>query len=195
MSGWRGPACQIIPSPIAPRYAVPSACPAQHGESARRPPVDQPGSWHLLSRYQPYSRTCQPRANPWFCCTPMHAPPRSRPVLRCPGAANHHDPVMTSYLPLTCLAATLARVRVPGLARQPAHGPVPLEPAEAPRGGSLATAASDQAPRFALRQRCLAPVQKFSHRDHGSPPMTLAYVRRPAFRRPTRQSPESGGDL
>jgi len=29
----------------------------------------------------------------------MHAPPRSRPVLRCPGAANHHDPVMTSYLP------------------------------------------------------------------------------------------------
>jgi hypothetical protein len=29
----------------------------------------------------------------------MHAPPRSHPVLRCPGAANHHDPVMISYLP------------------------------------------------------------------------------------------------
>ncbi len=36
---------------------------------------------------------------PRFRCTLMHAPPRSRPVLRCPGAANHHDPVMTSYLP------------------------------------------------------------------------------------------------
>jgi len=170
MSGWRGPACQIIPSPIAPRYAVPSACPAQHGESARRPPVDQPGSWHLLSRYQPYSRTCQPRANPWFCCTPMHAPPRSRPVLRCPGAANHHDPVMTSYLPLTCLAATLARVRVPGLARQPAHGPVPLEPAEAPRGGSHYISGA-----YCSRTEVLT-------QDHGSPPMTPSYVRQQTFR-------------
>ena len=82
--------------------------------------------------------------------------------LGCPGAANHHDPVMTSYLPLTCLAATLARMRDAGLARQPAHGPVPLEPAEAPRGGSLVTAASDP-PRFALRQRRVLLPYRSSH--------------------------------
>jgi hypothetical protein len=30
---------------------------------------------------------------------PTHAPPRSRPVRRCPGAADHQDLVMTSHLP------------------------------------------------------------------------------------------------
>src|SRR5689334_17474512 len=38
-------------------------------------------------------------ANPPFCCTLMLAPPRSRPVVRSPVAANHQDPVTTSYLP------------------------------------------------------------------------------------------------
>ena len=47
------------------------------------------------------------------------------PVRSCSGAADHQDPVMTSYLPLTCLAATLARCGHPGLARQPARVPVP----------------------------------------------------------------------
>jgi hypothetical protein len=60
-------------------------------------PVTQSG--HLLSRYQASARAVKPRANPPFCCTLMIAPPRSRPVLRSPAAANHHDPVMTSYLP------------------------------------------------------------------------------------------------
>ena len=59
------------------------------GHAVRAPSVSLPGQ----------RACCQPRANPRFCCTLMHAPPRSRPVLRCPGAANHHDPVMTSYLP------------------------------------------------------------------------------------------------
>jgi hypothetical protein len=74
------------------------------GQAILPPPVSVPA---LLAH-------CQPRANPRVCCTLMHAQPRFRPVLRCPGAADHQDPVMTSYLPLTCLAATLARVRVPG---------------------------------------------------------------------------------
>ena len=36
---------------------------------------------------------------PRFCCTLIHAPPRSHPVRRCPGAANHRDPVTTPHLP------------------------------------------------------------------------------------------------
>jgi len=47
---------------------------------------------------------------------PYHLP---IPVRRCPGAADHQDPVMTSYLPLTCLAATLARCGCPGAAADP----------------------------------------------------------------------------
>ena len=73
------------------------------GQAILAPPVSVPA---LLAH-------CQPRADPRVCCTLMHAQPRFRPVLCCPGAADHQDPVMTSYLPLTCLAATLARVRVP----------------------------------------------------------------------------------
>ena len=45
------------------------------------------------------ARVLSTAREPRFRCTLMHAPPRSRPALRCPGAANHHDPVMTSYLP------------------------------------------------------------------------------------------------
>ena len=58
------------------------------GHAVRAPSVSVPGQ----------RACCQPRANPRFCCTLMHAPPRSRPVLRCPGAANHRDPVTTSHL-------------------------------------------------------------------------------------------------
>jgi len=36
---------------------------------------------------------------PRFRRIPIHPPPRSHPVRRCPGAADHHDPVMTSHLP------------------------------------------------------------------------------------------------
>src|SRR5689334_4980177 len=60
-------------------------------------PVTQSG--HLLSRYQASARAVKPRANPPFCRSPMLAPPRSRPVLRSPAAANHQDPVTTSYQP------------------------------------------------------------------------------------------------
>jgi hypothetical protein len=35
-------------------------------------------------------------------------PPRSHPVPGCPGAANHHDPVMTPYLPLAAHGPKLA---------------------------------------------------------------------------------------
>ena len=47
---------------------------------------------------------------------------------------------MTSYLPLTCLAVTLAGCRRPAWCGSLPAVPVPLEPAEAPRDGSLATA-------------------------------------------------------
>ena len=75
---------------------------------------------------------------------------RLGPVLRCPGAANHHDPVMTPYRPFTCLAATLARCGCPGAWRGSLPGvPVPLEPAEAPR--------------FAPRQRRALVPYRSSH--------------------------------
>ena len=190
---------QIIPSPIAPRYATPSArrrgaasrrgCPGRPAQarssdvfplpasaemivtfprrcaiqgSDKITPGDQPGScWSYRQRPALISRPdtcpwpqnlavdntsgpgqailappvsvpallahCQPRANPRVCCTLMHAQPRFRPVLRCPGAADHQDPVMTSYLPLTCLLPASQQpwpgCGCPGLARQPARGP------------------------------------------------------------------------
>jgi len=56
-------------------------------------------SGHLLSRYQAIARAVKPRANPPFCWTLLLAPPRSRPVVRSPVAANHRDLVTTSYRP------------------------------------------------------------------------------------------------
>jgi hypothetical protein len=122
------------------------------GQAILAPPVSVPA---LLAH-------CQPRADPRVCCTLMHAQPRFRPVLRCPGAADHQDPVMTSYLPRSNpgprAGARAWRGSLPAV-------PVPLEPADAPRGGSLATAASGlgTAVRATSAAR-LAPVQKFSHR-------------------------------
>jgi len=91
-----------------------------------------------------------------------------------PGAADHQDPVMTSYLPLTCLAATLARVRVPGPGAAACPGSPCRQSLRRRRGGGpLATAAGG--PGAAVRAGSaarLGPVQKFSHRDHGSPPAT-----------------------
>jgi hypothetical protein len=122
------------------------------GQAILAPPVSVPA---LLAH-------CQPRADPRVCCTLMHAQPRFRPVLRCPGAADHQDPVMTSYLPRSNpgprAGARAWRGSLPAV-------PVPLEPADAPRGGSLATAASGlgAAVRATSAAR-LAPVQKFSHR-------------------------------
>ena len=71
--------------------------------------------------------------------------------------------------------------------------PVPLELAEAPRGGSLATAESG--PGTAVRAASCSRTEVLTQ-DHGSPPMTHAYVRRPIFGAGrTRQSPESGNGL
>jgi hypothetical protein len=98
-----------------------------------------------------------------------------------PGAADHQDPVMTSYLPLTCLAATLARVRVPGPGAAACPGSPCRQSLRRRGGGPLATAAGG--PGAAVRAGSaarLGPVQKFFHRDHGSPPATPAWVRRQA---------------
>ena len=151
-------------------------------------------SWHLLSRKPAPRAVNRARAlgSAAPSCTRSHGP-----VLRCPGAADHQDPVMTSYLPLTCRSnpgpgagAPAWRGSLPGV-------PVPLEPAEAPRGGSLATAASG--PGAAVRATSaarLAPVQKFSHkimvRRLQHPPMSGG---RHFGAGRTRQSPESGNGL
>ena len=59
-------------------------------------PVTQSG--HHLPRYQASARAVK-RREPSVLLHSQLAPPRSRPVLRSPVAANHQDPVTTSYLP------------------------------------------------------------------------------------------------
>ena len=81
---------------------------------------------------------------------------------------------MTSYL-----AATLARVRVPGLARQPARGPR----AAGACGGATRRVACDGRKRARRRGPHYVSGASCSRtevltRDHGSPPTTPAYVRR-----------------
>ena len=50
--------------------------------------------------HQASVRTVNERATPRFCSALSHAPSaRSHPVRRCPGVANHQDPVTTSHLP------------------------------------------------------------------------------------------------
>jgi len=81
---------------------------------------------------------------------------------------------MTSYLPLTCLLPA-SRQPWPGCGFPAWRGslpavPVPLEPAEAPRGGSHYVSGA-----YCSRTEVLT-------QDHGSPPTTPAYVRRQTFR-------------
>ena len=115
---------------------------------------------------------------------------------RCGGSPGSGDDLLpASYLsrsnPGPGAGARAWRGSLPGV-------PVPLEPAEAPRGGSLATAASGarrRGPRRVSGASCSRT--EVLTQDHGSPPMThppMSGGRHSGAGR-TRQSPESGNGL
>ena len=80
----------------------PGSCWSHRQRPALISTPDNPGAGHTAPapspRYQASARTVNDARTP-FCRAVIHAPPRSHPVRRCPGAADHLDPVTTSHLP------------------------------------------------------------------------------------------------
>ena len=159
-------------------------------------------SWHLPPSVSgQVIAAANARANSRFRRIPIHPLPRSqsRPASsRCGGSPGSGDDL------LPCLAATLARCGCPGLARQPARGPRAARAC----GGATGRVACDgrKRPRHRGSRRVSGASCSRTEvltQDHGSPPMTPAYVRRPIIpgpagldnhRNPVMTSHHPGGE-